>query len=50
MIFMLSYRVDAVFKVEHLQQFPNNLSPICMYWGSSISSFVNIGGVAATVP
>ena len=35
---------------EHLRWFPNNLFPIYMYWGSPISSFVNIGGVAVAVP
>jgi hypothetical protein len=49
MIFMLSYRVDAVFKVEHLQQLPNNLSPICMYWVAQYHLLLILGGVAATV-
>lgn len=34
---------------EYLHQSPNNLSPICRYWGSAILFFVNIGRVAIEV-
>jgi hypothetical protein len=36
--------------LEHLQQFPNITPSIKWYWGSPISFFRFIRGVAAAVP